>query len=295
MSGRSDVEAAMADVDWVIHCAAALPLYPPSDIWTTNVHGTRLVLEIAAQRRVRRIVHISSTSVYGIPDHHPLLESDPVSGVGPYGRAKVAAEAAVAGFRAAGGSATVLRPKSFVGPERLGVFALFYDWARTGHGFPVLGSGDNRYQLLDVEDLCRAIVLAAEAEPDIANDNFNIGARVFTTMRRDYQDVLDYAGHGGRIKSLPAIPAIWTLRLLDRLNLSPVYAWVYETAGKDSFVSTEKAERLLGFEPQFSNSEALIRNYRWYLDNYSTFEGKSGVSHRVPWRQGVLGAAKLVF
>ncbi len=292
---RRDVECAMADVDWVVHCAAALPLYPRSDIWTTNVHGTRLVLEIAAQQHVDRIVHISSTAVYGVPDHHPLLETDPLSGVGPYGQAKVAAEAAIDEFRRAGGAVTVLRPKSFVGPERLGVFALLYDWARTGHGFPVLGSGDNRYQLLDVEDLCRAIVLAAEADPAISNDTFNIGARDFTTLRRDYQDVLDYAGYGAKIRSIPAAPAIRVLRLLEKLKLSPVYAWVYETAGKDSFVSIEKAERLLDFRPQFSNSEALIRNYQWYLDNYATFEGNSGVTHRVPWRPGVLAAAKLVF
>ena len=46
-----------------------------------------------------------------------------------------------------------LRPKSFVGPERLGVFAIFYEWAGEGRNFPMIGSGNNRYQLMDVEDL----------------------------------------------------------------------------------------------------------------------------------------------
>jgi len=35
----------------------------------------------------------------------------------------------------------IIRPKSFIGPERLGVFALFYDWTKDGHGFPMIGSG----------------------------------------------------------------------------------------------------------------------------------------------------------
>ncbi len=56
-------------------------------------------------------------------------------------------------FRGRGLCIPVLRPKTFVGPERLGGFELLYDWAYEGRGFPVLGSGGNRYQLLDVEDL----------------------------------------------------------------------------------------------------------------------------------------------
>ena len=55
----------------------------------------------------------------------------------------------------------IIRPKSFIGPERLGVFDLLYDWAKDGHGFPMIGNGKNRYQLLDVEDLCDAIYLCA--------------------------------------------------------------------------------------------------------------------------------------
>jgi nucleoside-diphosphate-sugar epimerase len=44
------------------------------------------------------------------------------------------------------------------------VFALLYDWAKDGRGFPMIGSGNNRYQLLGVEDLCAAIYLAATGE-----------------------------------------------------------------------------------------------------------------------------------
>ena len=88
---------------------------------------------------------------------------------------------------------------------------------------------------------------------------------------------------------------IWTLRVLEAMKLSPLYKWVYETASKDSFVSIEKAERELGFAPRFSNKDALVRNYHWYLENLASFENRSGVSHRVPWNQGALGIAKWFF
>ncbi len=286
---------AMEGVDHVVHTAAALPLYSPEDIYTTDVEGTRNVLDAALRHGVKRAVHVSSTAVYGIPDHHPLYETDRLEGVGPYGQAKIQAEMICLEYRAKGLVVPIIRPKSFVGPERLGVFALLYDWALTGHNFPMIGSGNNRYQLLDVEDLCDAIALCLTLPEEKVNDTFNIGAKEFTTMKEDYQAVLDYAGHGKRVVGFPATPAIWGLRVLDKLGLSPLYRWVYETASKDSFVSIERAERELGFAPKHSNKEALLRNFRWYIENREKFETASGVSHRVPWKQGAIRLLKRFF
>jgi nucleoside-diphosphate-sugar epimerase len=159
----------------------------------------------------------------------------------------------------------------------------------------MLGRGNNRYQLLDVEDLCQAIYQTALADCSTVDQEFNIGAKDYTTMREDYQAVLDAAGHGKHIVPLPAGPAIFALRVLEKLHLSPLYEWVYETASKDSFVSIEKAEQVLGYRPRYSNREALVRNYRWYMEHQEQFEGKAGVSHRVPWREGVLRLAKFFF
>jgi nucleoside-diphosphate-sugar epimerase len=177
------VERAMADAPDVVHCAAALPLAAEEEILSTGVEGTRLLLEAALRHRVERFVFISSTAVYGIPDHHPIREDDRLHGVGPYGRAKIEAEHLCAEYRAKGLCVPVLRPKSFIGPERLGVFEVLYEWAFEGRSFPVLGSGDNRYQLLDVADLCEVIERCLTLDPAIVNDTFNVGAREFGTMR----------------------------------------------------------------------------------------------------------------
>ncbi|HVV85906.1 MAG TPA: NAD(P)-dependent oxidoreductase [Kofleriaceae bacterium] len=291
---RADVDRAAAGCQAVVHAAAALPLYAPAAIHTIDVDGTRVVLEAARAAGAARVVHISSTAVYGVPDHHPLVEDDRLHGVGPYGIAKVEAEEVCVRARAAGQAVTILRPKSFVGPERLGVFALLYEWAREGRDFPILGRGDNRYQLLDVEDLCDAIVLALTAGAEAANATYNLGAAEFTTLREDFQAVLDEAGHGGRIRSLPVAPALWTLRALERLKLSPLYPWIYETVTEDSFVSIDRAVARLGWRPRFSNRDALVRNYRWYLAHAGAL-GAAGVTHRAPWKQGALALAKVVF
>lgn len=292
---RAALDKAMEGVDIVVHTAAALPLYRKEDIFSTDLDGTRNVLEAAFGHNAERVIHISSTAVYGIPDHHPLKEDDKLEGVGPYGEAKILAEEVCFEYRKKGKCVPVIRPKSFIGPERLGVFALFYDWAKDGRGFPMIGSGNNRYQLLDVEDLCESIYLCATLEQNKANDTFNIGAEDFKTMKEDYQAVLDKAGFGKKIVGFPAAPMILTLRFLEMLHLSPLYKWVYETASKDSFVSIDKARNVLGFKPRYSNQDALLRNFKWYLDNLPRFQNASGISHRVPWKQGILKLAKIFF
>ncbi|MCY2932414.1 MAG: NAD-dependent epimerase/dehydratase family protein [Planctomycetota bacterium] len=289
------VADAVAGCDLAVHCAAALPLYSKHDIFTTDVDGTRNVLTGAFAAGAQRVVHVSSTAVYGIPDHHPLLEDDKLDGVGPYGQAKIDAENVCLEFRRQGRCVPIIRPKSFIGPERLGVFAMLYDWASTGHAFPMIGKGNNRYQLLDVEDLCDAIGLAATGAEAAVNDTFNIGAEVFTTMKEDFQAVLDYAGRGKKIRCFPAAPVIAALKVLEFFRLSPLYKWVYETAGQESFVSIDKAKRILGYAPQYSNKDALIRNYQWYVAHLSEFANAKGVSHRVPWKQGFLRVVKWFF
>lgn len=292
---KAAVEKAMQGINWVIHTAAALPLYTEEEILSIEVDGTRNLLEAAYAVKIDRFVHISSTAVYGIPDHHPLFETDRLEGVGPYGIAKINAEEVCLEYRNKGMVVPIIRPKSFIGPERLGVFAMFYEWAKDGKNFAMIGSGKNRYQLLDVEDLCESIYLCLTLDEQIVNDTFNIGAKEFTTWREDQQAVLDYAGFGKRIIGFPEGPAILALKILEFFHLSPLYKWVYETAGKDSFVSIEKAEKILGYSPKFSTKDALIRNYQWYLEHYKEFENKSGISHRVPWNQKALKLLKVFF
>ncbi len=289
------VDRELEGIDLVVHGAAALPLDTKEDIFSTEIDGTRNVLDAALKNGVERVVHISSTAVYGIPDHHPLVEDDRMQGVGPYGQAKILAEGVCHEYREKGMCVPILRPKSFVGPERLGVFALLYEWANEGRNFPMLGRGNNKYQLLDVEDLCQAINLATTGDRSKMNDTFNIGAKEYATLGSDFQSVLDNAGYGKHIRHFPPGPVVVGLKILEKLGLSPLYQWIYETVDKESFVSIEKAEKILGYKPEFSNKDALRRNYEWYCQNLPRFKNKSGTSHTVPWSQGALRFAKIFF
>jgi hypothetical protein len=107
--------------------------------------------------------------------------------------------------------------------------------------------------------------------------------------------VLDRAGHGGRVVSLPAWPAVLALHVLHALRLSPLYEWIYETAGRDSVVAIERLRERLGCTPARSNRDALVANYDWYVAHRHEFARASGLTHRVPWNKGALQWAKRLF
>ncbi|MFA6458393.1 MAG: NAD(P)-dependent oxidoreductase [Patescibacteria group bacterium] len=288
------VDRLMADVDVVIHAAAALPLAKPKEIIDTTVRGTKIILEEAKKNKVGRVVYISSTAVYGVPMKHPIVETDPRVGVGPYGHAKIAAEELCEKFRKEKMVITIIRPKTFIGTGRLGVFQILFDWVRRGAKIPVIGNGQNRYQLMDVEDLANAVWLAASKPAKLANDTFNVGAKKFETVAKDLNSFFRKVGSKSRVLKTPAGLIKGTLALFERLGLSPLYAWVYATADKDSFVSTEKIEKQLGWRAKYSNSDTLIRTFEWYAKHWKEYESATGITHRVAWKQGILKIARFI-
>lgn len=290
---RNKMEGLIKGQDIIIHCAAALPLWKKEDIYSTNINGTKNILDLALKHKVKRVIHISSTAVYGIPKKHPIEERDSLIGVGAYGESKIEAEKLCISTMEKGLPVTVLRPKTFVGTARLGVFEILFDWIHDGKKIPVFGSGNNRYQLLDVDDLVEVIYLFTQEQDKKYNDVFNIGAEKFTTVRQDLEELFKSAGSRSRIFPIPSTPLKIVLRVFEMLHMSPLYKWVYETADKDSFVSIEKLKKTLNWTPKYSNAQALIKSYKWYLDNYNEVKSRtSGVTHTVGWKQGILGLFK---
>jgi nucleoside-diphosphate-sugar epimerase len=267
------VRRACRGADVVVHAAAALPIRGSrAAIRSVNVDGTAAVLAAAVEAGVRRVVFVSSAVVIPRP-------------IEAYGEAKAEAERLCRDFAARGLEVTIVRPQAFVGPERLGVFGILFRWVAEGRRIYTVGPGSNRYQLLDVDDLVEAVVLAAK-KPS-AGEAFALGAREFGTVAEDLRALIDHAGSKSILTPLPALPARALLRALHLAGLSPLGEWHYRTADKDCFVDIGAAERGLGWSPRFSNREALARAYDWYLARRPA-EVRSGQTHRTAWNEKAL-------
>ena len=287
------VEKASENVTAIVHTAAALPIQGSRDkIMDTNVGGTKNVLDAARKHNVAKVIHISTTAVYGVPKIHPLYETSPIVPLGLYGISKVDAEKACDEARENGVDVTIIRPKTFIGTGRLGIFQILFEWIREGRRIPIIGTGNNKYQLLAVSDLVDAI-FRATVQPN-RNETFNIGAREYGTVRQDLNALIRRANSGARLS--PQAPWLVQpiLRVLEVAKLSPLVEWHYKTANMDSFVDCSHAERVLGWRAEKSNAQTLIETYDWYMEHYEEYLDKVGLTHRVAWDQGALKWLKKV-
>ena len=125
---------------------------------SVNVDGTATLLQACRAAGVGKVVHLSSSAVFGIPESNPVRRDTVPKPAEPYGAAKLAAEWACLRAAAGGLDVTIVRPRTIVGHGRLGIFAVLFDWIADGADPFVLGDGSNRYQFVHADDLAALCV-----------------------------------------------------------------------------------------------------------------------------------------
>jgi nucleoside-diphosphate-sugar epimerase len=270
---------ALGGVDAIVHSAFASPRMPADTIRSVNVEGVRVACEQARNRGVRRLVLISSTIVQRSPRVHPFLLCSALNAMDLYRESRADAERLAAGMGGADLRVAIVRPKTFVGPGRVSAFTIVFDWIRLGKPVLLLGNATARYQLLEIRDMAEGIRLLALSE---AEGVFYFGAGKFGTLREDLQTLIDYARTGSRLRFAPAPLARLGLRAIEFAGLTPPSELHFMSAwGRDSVVDTSRAVKELGWQPRWSNTEALRNAYDWYLESMAA-TGAAPTIHPLP-------------
>jgi nucleoside-diphosphate-sugar epimerase len=291
---RAVVRAACEGVDVVFHNVAQVPLAKDRALFDeVNVGGTANVLVAARDARVAKVVHTSSSAVFGIPEHNPVTEASPCRPLEAYGRAKLRAELLCHDARDGGLDVTIIRPRTVLGHGRLGVIALLFEFVADGAPVFVLGGGHNRYQLVHAADLADACLRAGDrAGPSV----YNIGALEFGTMRETLQALVDHANTGSRVRSLPVAPARIVMRSLASLGLAPFAPYHWLLYSESLYFDVTKARTELGWEPQQSNASMVIESYEWFLahrgESHDPGAGDGRSHHQSPVRPGLVRVLK---
>jgi nucleoside-diphosphate-sugar epimerase len=287
---RGAVRGACEGVDIVFHNVAQVPLAKDRALFDeVNVGGTANVLVAARDARVAKVVHTSSSAVFGIPEHNPVTEASPCRPLEAYGRAKLRAELLCRDAVAGGLDVTVVRPRTVLGHGRLGVIALLFEFVADGAPVFVLGRGDNRYQLVHANDLADACLRAGDrAGPSV----YNVGALEFGTMRETLQALVEHAQTGSRVRSLPVAPARLTMHALASLGLAPFAPYHWLLYSESLYFDVTKARTELGWEPQHSNASMVIESYEWFVAHRNESGGMARSHHQSPVRPGLVRALK---
>jgi nucleoside-diphosphate-sugar epimerase len=286
------VRAACDGVDVVFNNVAQVPLAKDEALLrTVNVDGTIVLLDAARDAGVAKVVHTSSSAIFGIPSTNPVLPTTAPNPQESYGRAKLAAEWACLEAVSRGLDVSIVRPRTILGHGRLGIFGILFDWIADGADVFVLGGGANKYQFVQADDLADLCIRASlKSGPGL----FNGGTDRFDTMRSTLESVCAHAGTGSRVRSLPARPTSLTMQVAAGLKLAPFAPYHWIMYSRSMWFDIDHARDQLDWQPKFSNAEMFAQSYDWFLANRAaTGSDESGKSHhRRSARQGALRALK---
>ncbi len=271
----------------IYHNVALVPVAKDREaFWSVNRDGTAHLLQASLDAGVRKVVHTSSSAIFGIPARNPVDEEMEPEPLEDYGRAKLAAEGLCHSYESRGLDVSIIRPRTIMGPGRLGIMQILFEWVHQGRNIPVLGRGDNRYQFVHADDLADACSKAADRP---GPRTYHIGAREFGTMRETLEGLVRHAGTGSRVRSIPMSAAVIAMNVTSALGLSPLGSYHSLMYGRSLYFETSRAERELSWSPQYGNVEMFCQAYDWYVEHRDEVLTTSGASHhRSPVRQGIL-------
>ncbi|MSO79065.1 MAG: NAD-dependent epimerase/dehydratase family protein [Acidimicrobiia bacterium] len=288
----SVVREACTGMDVVFHNVAQVPLARDTSLTrSVNITGTEVLLDACEAVGVGKVVSTSSSAVFGVPEHNPVMPDTPPHPREPYGQAKLEAEYLCRAAVSRGLDVTIIRPRTILGHGRLGIFAILFDWIADGIDVFVLGAGDNVYQFVHADDLADACILAGERP---GPSTYNIGAGEFGTMRETLEALCAHASTGSRVRSLPAGLAASAMRVTSAVGLTPFANYHWLMYGQSMWFDTSNAEGDLGWKARWSNGEMFEQSYDWFLEHRANLSGEGASQHRSAARQGALSAVKSV-
>lgn len=273
MRDKAVLRDAARGADVIYHLAAGQRMKPQfaaldeREIFDMNLAGVANVLSVAEELGTPKVVFVSSSGIYGIPQTVPCSEDHPTAPLGAYGDSKFEAEELCRRALDRGLSVTTLRPMSMFGPNMTGVFVILFEWVRTGRPVFLLGDGSNRVQMVSAYDVAQACIRAAERETSERFLNVASDPATVPTVREQVEALVCHAGSRSRVIPIPAPLLRNAARLLHRLKLSPIVPEHYLLADTNFILDIERAVRALDWRPVHSNNQMTAEAYDWYLEH----------------------------
>ena len=259
--------------DAVLHLAAMMDVWRPlEDYRAVNVTGTENVCRAALAADVRRLVHMSSSSVYGVALGRPADESFPLAPFpDPYPITKAAGDSAVQRMIAEDHlPAVIIRPDQIFGPGDELHFGHMADRLRAGRGI-LVGSGNNAIPLVYVADVVQGLLLALDHDR-APGQAYNISSDRPLTQKQVLHAIAEEIGASPPRIRVPYRALYAAGYLSERLATAapsvarpPITRLGVAFFGADNRYSIDKARAELGYAPQVDLRDGIRITARWYL------------------------------
>jgi dTDP-glucose 4,6-dehydratase len=253
------VKAAMNDIDYVFHLGAmvAIPYsyVHPREVVESNVLGTLNILQAARSIGVQKVVHTSTSEVYGTAQTVPMSESHPLCGQSPYSASKIAADQLVESFyRSFELPVVTVRPFNAYGPRQSAraVIPTIISQA-LAHDKVQIGATHTKRDLTFVTDTVEGFILLSDCAEAVGQTT-NVGSGIEVSIKELAERVISQVGRNVEI-------------VFDPTRLRPGRSEVERL-----FADNSKVKSLVGWEPKTSLDEGLRQTIQWVADHFSMYK-----------------------
>lgn len=277
--------------DAIFHCAALLAhdTKNKKDLWTSNVDGTRNIIDFANEYGRKKILFISSNCLWGQNFDYLVTEEEKPNPIEIYGKSKLEGEKMLL-QNSDKTDAVIFRSPTIVDEGRLGLLSLLFEFIDEDRKVPLVGNGENKYQFIYAKDLVKAMKLALDYNK---TDIFNIGSDNVKSFNDVYSYVIKSANSKSRLFHFPKKLMIFAMKLCFKLGLSPLGPYQYKMIAESFVFDTTKIKEKLNFKPTLSNEEMLLKSYLYYKNNRKEIEQrKSGSAHHRNAKMGIIRLLK---
>ncbi len=271
ITDASTLAPAVKDVDLIFHLAGMMGVWRPlSDYRLVNVTGSENLYKAARAAGVRRFVHTSSHTVYGLGHGRFLTEDDPLRpDPDPYSLTKAEGDRAIRRLMPDSNVETViLRPGTFFGPGDRLHFGRMAQKMTNGKGV-IVGRGNNALPFCYVTDVVQGFLLAAYHK-NAPGNVYNITNDRPLTQQEMFNAIADAVGGKHPTLHLPYLPIFYGSIVAERIvapltHTKPVVTQLGAMMfGSDNKHSVGKARRELGYEPQVPLREGIKLAAEWF-------------------------------
>ena len=269
------------NVDIVHHNAALVPITKAGNhFYITNIYGTENILRASIEAKVRHFSHMSSSAIFGFPKGDENVDVDKPSPKEIYGKSKFLAEKKVEKYLVGNNfkSCSIIRPRTVVGPGRLGIFSILFDWVKDDKKIPIIGDGMNKFQFSHPIDLAEVSI---ETGLRGISGKFNIGVGEYSFLKEDLNNFFSKVGSKSKVFTTNKYLCKTMLYMLEKLRLSPLTSYHILVYNKNFYYDLDHAYQKLNWRSKYSNVEVLYEAYMWYLSNYKKISNNNSVHSKI--------------
>ena len=253
------INNAVRSMDIIFHLGSLIAIpysyVHPREVIETNVMGTLNVLAAAREMGVSKIIHTSTSEVYGTAQYVPIDEGHPLKGQSPYSASKIGADKITESYQHSWNlPVAIIRPFNIYGPRQStrAVIPTIITQALSGSKI-FLGSLNTTRDFTYIDDTIEAFIRVAESSKSLG-EVINIGSNFEISIADIAQRLIDIIGKTREIT-------------VDKKRLRP-----RDSEVERLWCDNSKAKHLLGWEPKIPLEEGLRKTIDWFSDNINNYK-----------------------